>query len=475
MTDRGLVADGLFGQGIEPSQGGSRRGRYVAVLALLLTALLLAGNVTGLLLYRSLQAEIDRELGDRLVMVASTAAQAIGSSGMGRAGIEPESVRRELERLALTNELDNIVLVDASARTLIDLRAQAVPGDRHPLADLDPGLEATLLSGLAQSTELIRADGAPGAYLKTGFAAIESDAGEILGAIAVEGGSGFFRALTALRTRLFWAQGIGTLAVVILGTLFFRILRSFVRLEDSLRQSSALLAIGQISAVVAHEIKNPLAIIRSRSERVRAKIEAGKPREEILEWFDAIPNEVDRLNQILGNYLSLARPDQNAEGSCEVEQVMRETAALLEPDLARRGITLQTSGGEARESGVPLRAAFGARSLKQVLLNLVLNASEAIQAQGPGSTGRIGLVARRVGDRIEIVTTDDGPGMSDEARRRALEPFFTTKPTGSGLGLTLVSSLVRARGGRLRFESAAPKGTVVRLELPAPTGERNRE
>jgi len=439
-----------------PRLEGASRGRYVTLLALLLVVLLVASNLTCFLLYRSVRRELDRELGDRLVSIASTAAEAIGAEHLDRL----EATRGALERIATANDLDNIVVVDPSARTLLDLRGETVRGLVHPLAELDPALEATLLSGLAQSTELVAVEGLPGQYLKTGYAAFESDSGRVMGAIVVEGGSTFFRALSTLERRLVWSAALGTAAVVVLGALFFRTLFSYVRLEDSLRRSAALLAIGQISALVAHEIKNPLAIIRSRAERVRAKIEAGKEPAEILEWFEAIPNEVDRLNQIVSNYLSLSSPDQLGQGECDVQAVVSDTEALLSPELSRRAISFVNQVGDSAK--VPM----GARSLKQILLNLVLNAAEALGEKG---TVRVSLETHA--KDVELAVEDDGPGMSDEVRRRALEPFFTTKPTGSGLGLTLVASLLAARGGRLEIQAAHPRGTRMKVLLPRTRAE----
>ncbi len=450
----------------ESALGSGRRGRYLGILALLLLALLVAGNLTGFLLYRSVRREIDSELGERLISIATTAAQAIGShrfegltAGAASAG-DLRAVQTELEAIALANDLDNIVLLDHEARSLVDLRGGAPRGAPHPLQDLDPALDATLVSGLAQSNELVPVEGMPGQFLKAGYAAFESDSGRVLGVIAVEGGSTFFRALTTLRVRLIWAASLGTLAVLVLGVMFFRILYSFVKLEDSLRRSAALLAIGQISALVAHEIKNPLAIIRSRSERVRAKIVAGKDTAEVLEWFEAIPAEVDRLNQILTNYLSLASPDQLGQGECEPARVIEETLSLLESELLRRGVKIERRYVNDGTVSAPI----GARSLKQVLLNLILNAAESMES---GGTIRIELERRA--HEVELAIEDEGSGMSDDVRRRALEPFFTTKATGSGLGLTLVASLIAARGGELRIQSIAPRGTRMRVILPLET------
>lgn len=448
-----------------------RRGRYLVWLVVLLVALLLASNLTSVVLYLTVRNQLDAELGARLISIANTTARAIGevrvrllSTADPDSGLL-ESTRSELREIAAANDLDNIVIVDADQRSLLDLRASVPHRARHPLLDLEPALIGTLVSGLPQATGLVQVEGLAGQYLKTGFAAIESREGDILGAVAVEGGSEFFSVLPAMRSRVVASAAVGLSLIVILGWFFFRILRSLVRLEDSLRQNTALLAIGQISAIVAHEIKNPLAIIRSRAERVRAKIESGKDPEEVLSWFRAIPVEVDRLDHILSNYLSLARPD--ASGRTQVAPVVADTLTLVGPELQKRGIeiALDASLGET-SSGGPLELPLGPRSLKQILLNLLLNASQAIE--GPG---RIEIAGRLRSRTVELEIRDTGRGMTEEEKRRACEPFYSTRATGSGLGLTLVSSLVQASGGSLRIESTAGTGTTITLVLPRREGE----
>ena len=448
-----------------------RRSRYLAWLVGILCAILLAELAGNWLLYRSVRTEMDHQLEARLLSIATTAAQAIGAERFRALQAEPEGspererLRADLERTAQDNELDNITLIDAREGAFLDLRGSASRGASAPLLALQPELETTLISGEPRATRLIEVEGLTGEFLKTGYAAVEDSSGQIAGAIAVEGGSDFFAVLPGMRRILRLAAISGLGAVVVLGIFFWRVLRSLIRYEDSLRRAAALAAIGQISAIVAHEIKNPLAIIRSRAERVRAKLAAGKDPQEVLEWFETIPAEIDRLDAIVTTYLSLARPDQEGIASCRPAAVAEETCRLLAPDLASKGIRLET----AYEEPETLTASIGARSLKQIALNLMLNAAQAME-QG----GTIKVRTRRLRPGMELEVEDTGAGMTEEQRRRALEPFFTTRPTGSGLGLTLVHSLVQARGGSLEIRSVPGEGTRVSVRLPEGTAPEAR-
>jgi signal transduction histidine kinase len=451
---------------------GAKRSRYLAWLTALLAALLMAAIAGSWFLYVSVRNEMDRQLGDRLISIASTAAQSIGSDRFrellrdGKASAQYERLRLELEGTAQANDLDNIVLVDADSRARLDLHGGAPDSlsGSDPLLDLQSELRTTILSGEPQTTRLVEVRGLSGEYLKTGYAAVEDSSGHVLGAIAVAGGSDFFSVLPGMRRKLLWSAGLGLVGVLVLGLLILRVLRSLIAYEESLRRAAALAAIGQISAIVAHEIKNPLAIIRSRSERVRAKIQSGKDPSEVLEWFEAIPAEVDRLDAILTSYLSLARPDQEGGGSCRPVAVAEETVQFLGAELTKRGIRLEREF----DSGETLVAAMGARSLRQVLLNLMLN---SIQAMERG--GRLVLRAHRDHPWVELEVEDNGTGMTEAEMSRVLEPFFTTRPTGSGLGLTLVQSLVQARGGDLHIRSAPGQGTRVTIRLPGAEDQTN--
>lgn len=453
------------------------RGRYLTLLWLLFCLILLAANVSSVLFYASARREVDAELGDRLIAIATTLAQTVGERGLDELsagtpstapGLRSPVASAELERIARGNALDNIVILDAEGVCVADLRDSSAVAREHPLLQLYPEVSTTLVSGLPASTPLTQARAWTGDFLKAGVAPIEDDAGAVLGAVVVEGGSGFFSILARQERRAWWVAATSMGLVLLLAALFVRTLRGLVLLERSLRRQSALVAIGQISALVAHEIKNPLAIIRSRAERVQKKIDAGRPKEEILEWFEVIPREVDRLDRILTNYLSLARPGESGVPRCAPALVLRDTLALVDPELQKRGIRRELDPAldpEAPAAGT-FDAAIEARALHQVFLNLILNAAQAME-----NGGTLRLRGRALARTVELEVEDDGPGMDEATRRRVTEPFFTTKPTGSGLGLTLVSSLLDARGGRLDLRSAPGSGTTARISLPRATGK----
>jgi len=429
------------------------------LIGIFLLLLLLVLNASAVLIYRQVRAAIDEELGGRLMDVAAAASAGIPPAEMRALAEDPGGaaagrLRAFLARVRLESRLGEIWLFDPARRHLLDPDARILPGEENPAVELHFAAATAALAGVPAASDLYAVGGV---YLKTGFAPVLDERGEVLGALGAEGGASFFEGLWRLRRQLLAGGAAGMAAVLSLAFFFSRLLRAQVVAQRTLRETSALAAAGELAAVLAHEIRNPLAVISSRSERVAAKIEKGAPREEILSWFAAIPKEVARLDRILAQYLSYARPADLREEAAHLGPVLDGALALLEPELARKGIAVERAVAEAES----VRVRMAPAALHQVLLNLLLNARDAM-AEG----GRLTISARPGRGRLALEIADTGIGMSAEQRRRAFEAFYTTKPGGSGLGLAVVRSMLDLYGARVSVRSAPGQGTTFALEIP---------
>jgi signal transduction histidine kinase len=215
-----------------------------------------------------------------------------------------------------------------------------------------------------------------------------------------------------------------------------------------------LAAIGELSAVVAHEVRNPLAIITTAVATLRRETTRPEERGVLLGILD---EEVSRLNRLVGDLLVYAKP----------VNVERSPVALRE--LAERALTLAAGRAHVTTAiveGEPVSPVTGDPNLlRQAVDNLVAN---ALQAMPDGGVLSIELRLSEQGGvpGVELAVVDTGEGMSTAVRSRAGDPFFTTRPSGTGLGLAIVGRIVRAHGGKLRIESAAGEGTAARIFLP---------
>src|SRR5678815_2480796 len=220
-------------------------------------------------------------------------------------------------------------------------------------------------------------------------------------------------------------------------------------------------ALGQTISGVAHELNNPLATILSWAERLSERTLDDNSRRGV----EVILAESERAARIVRNLLTFARKRQSTRAMIDVNHVVRETLALRAYEQRLTNIEVIT----ALATGLP-QVFADAHQIQQVLLNLVINAEQAmVSANGRGS-----LVIRtwHDADRDAVVleVTDDGPGVSAEMRGKIFDPFFTTKEVGqgTGLGLTVAYAIVQEHGGRIRVEERA-QGAVSYTHLTLPT------
>ncbi|MEM7607263.1 MAG: ATP-binding protein [Myxococcota bacterium] len=208
-----------------------------------------------------------------------------------------------------------------------------------------------------------------------------------------------------------------------------------------------LAAVGELSAVIAHEVRNPLAVIKNAVAGLRR---ASLSEDDEGTLLSILGEETDRLNRLMHDLLAYARP---------VSPTLRpvELASLLGRVVSRVELDDVSVSMEVPES---LYVPADGELLRHALLNVVENA-----VQSPGA-GTLSIRAEVHGESVAIALKDDGEGMAAETLEKALAPFFTTKPAGTGLGLAIVDRIVRSHGGRLTIDSVKGEGTTVTLELP---------
>jgi signal transduction histidine kinase len=273
-----------------------------------------------------------------------------------------------------------------------------------------------------------------------------------IGAVAIaEAGHEYFGSLRNLRSGLLVLDGFAGLLLLTIGLIWAGVQRRLVRAEAAARRSAQLAAMGQMVATVAHELKNPLGIIKNTAERIRKK--HGSDGDPI---FDFIPQEVDRLDQLLKRYLQFARVEIAHADDVDLSLVTDKLQSQLAAGDGTPTFLVRVPDG--------LSVSADPDALRQVLLNLVLNATEACTRVGGGE---VHLSALRKGENVEIVVSDTGGGMDAETLRRVAEPFFTTRPDGSGLGIYLAQTLTEKMAGRMFIRSREGEGTSVSIVLPA--------
>jgi two-component system NtrC family sensor kinase len=235
-------------------------------------------------------------------------------------------------------------------------------------------------------------------------------------------------------------------------------------LDEGLLQAQKLAAIGQLSAGVAHEINNPLAIIRQEAQWMQTLLQTDHFHglEEVKELQDSlreIIQQVDRTKEITHNLLDFARKRPPVKQAVAVNKLIEDMARLVEKEARQKKIRLVMH----LAPDLP-RIYSDAPQLRQVILNILNNATYAIQKDGA-----VTIATRLAGkDTLEIMVSDTGPGIAPEDLPRIFDPFFTTKPTGqgTGLGLSICHGIVEKLGGRITVASQPGRGATFTLSLP---------
>jgi signal transduction histidine kinase len=222
---------------------------------------------------------------------------------------------------------------------------------------------------------------------------------------------------------------------------------------EHMRRADRLSALGQLSAGLAHEIKNPLGSIKGSLEIVA---EDFPPDHKKREFIEILRKEIDRLNSVLTEFLHFARTPRPDLQRCDLRDVIDSIRVLCAKEAARQGVRI-----EVVYSGALPEVYADAAQIQQALLNLVLNGIQAM----PGG-GRLKIEAKASAGAVEIRIHDEGTGIPLEARSRIFEPFFTTKERGTGLGLAVAHKLIQGHHGEIRLLEQEGPGAVFLVILP---------
>lgn len=231
-------------------------------------------------------------------------------------------------------------------------------------------------------------------------------------------------------------------------------LRDKETVEANLRQAQRLSAIGNLAAGVAHDIRNPLNAIKLLSSHALDTLEENP--ETAGRQINTIREEVNRLEQIVSGFLSLAKEEELRCEPAAIDPLLEECIRLVNQDAEARNIRLSC---ELRAGDATLL--LDRKHLTRAILNILINALE-----GCPEGGRVRLFSRVTDQSCEIEIRDDGPGMSKDIIERVFEPYFTTKATGTGLGLSITRGIIEEHGGTITISSTEGEGCQVLITMP---------
>ena len=253
---------------------------------------------------------------------------------------------------------------------------------------------------------------------------------------------------------------IGGLAILTWRGLIAPLQLKLIESQALLERTEKLASLGMLAAGVAHEIRNPLTAIKARLFTLQKRLARETP-----SFVDAevIAQEINRLERIVKEVLQFARPADPRFAPTSARQLLEEVASLMRPALDKAGVTLTV------EEPMPVEVRADPQQIKQVLINLIQNAADSIAGRGTVTLRARTENKRLASGRTEVViieVSDTGQGIPPDVQKRLFDPFFSTKESGTGLGLPIASRIVEKHGGALQYQTEVHRGTTFGIVLP---------
>ena len=240
--------------------------------------------------------------------------------------------------------------------------------------------------------------------------------------------------------------------------LTFKDLRSMNELENNLLRSMKFGVITNLASSISHEIKNPLSAMALHAEILEGQFKKMeiKDKTKVLKSIETLQSESRRLNRIIQQFLTLARPSKLELNLIKLNKIIEDVLELVHQEAQEIGVLI------ASDLDPNLGIIYGDEDqLKQVIINLILNAFTATEAGG-----RVEIITRSEYDKVIIEVKDTGRGIPDEIRNKIFDLYFTTKRDGGGVGLSVCQNIIKAHDGRIEFESVQGEGTSFTIILP---------
>lgn len=360
-----------------------------------------------------------------------------------------DQLKQRLVALQAFNDLARIDLLSPSGLVVVSSESER-PGDSYVFSDLDRVQLEEAVAGRFGNSRLYYIDKKPFKRLYYPF----TNESQILGVLQVSVSADYLAEMQGLSRRVRVQSLVSSLLLLLIGMSIYRLFVHLVRAEKMAMQGERVEAMGTLAGGLAHELRNPLSIIRMMSEEIVSEQPEGSRSEQNARDIIA---EIERLNDMVSHFLSLSRSPEGAQArTLDLREELERVVQLVRKSSPSR--VRFTSELPAR----PLLVRGDERALRQLFLNLLINAREACEA-GQGEV-RVSLRERRAGAELHI--SDNGCGIATRDLNRIFEPFYTTKDMGTGLGLSISRSIVENMGGSLSISSTPGKGTTVQLFLP---------
>ncbi len=467
-----------------------------AQVAAFLAIIALVTSVFGTVFFSTARRHLETEIGAKLQDIARIAARNAPAERIdliAPGDAQTRLVLRLKEKLAEIREasgVGNIFVLTTDRKSVLDLDPAVAIGAGYELPHLPPAFLDELDRGSAVSTQSYRA--ASGALYMTAFAPISDATGRLRGIVGVDAGAREIAVLDEMRARLWGIALLGVIPAVLMAWLLAnrltrpvrdmaaiverigrgeydarvspagaaelaRLADAFNAMADGVQRRDAQLR--EITAGVAHEIRNPLNSIKLLVTLLGEELaEAGRDSGDVI---PKLHREIAKLNRFLTEFLTHSRPLTLRRDDARPGDLARDAAAMAMGEAQQRNVSIEVRA----ERNLPVLLVDRER-MEQSLLNIVLN---AVQASPPGGHVEVTVRTSDIDDAVELVVDDDGAGLDEGTMSRLFQPFFTTKSEGTGLGLSNARKVVAGHGGAISATNRDGGGARFVVRLPMTT------
>jgi C4-dicarboxylate-specific signal transduction histidine kinase len=237
-------------------------------------------------------------------------------------------------------------------------------------------------------------------------------------------------------------------------------------LQTELAHANRVVTMGQLTASITHEVNQPIAAARNNVSAALHFLDRNPPDlQEVREALGCVAKDTDRAGAVVGRMRALMQKAPKRTDRVDINEAVRDVIELTRGEALKNGVSVKTKLAE----GLPIITGDRVQ-LQQVVLNLILNALQAMGAVSEGARQALITTSQTELNDLYIGVQDTGPGLSPETLSRLFEPFYTTKPNGMGMGLSICRSIIEDHGGRLWATRHEPRGALFQFTIPATSG-----
>jgi signal transduction histidine kinase len=407
-------------------------------------------NFTGWFFLQTFKSDLIRELKKQIINIGQMGSRLMNGNDLEiiYPGMENSATvlyyQQLLYDIKINNELENIVLTDLTGRLLIDFRLNYTIGDT--LFTFPLRLDLLNRAAIGETPEPFLTKFTD-QYFLSAYLPIFNNFEEPVGVLIIDAPLKFFSTLRRFELGTVYIGLTGLVILFIFSVIIIIATKRLFSVEDQMKENERLAQLGQMAASVAHEIRNPLSIMKGTADVLKKKYKDIND-----EMFSYIPDEIDRLNSLVDDFLQFARQRVLNLQKINLNEIFQEfSAQIKDPRIIIHS-----------EQALPAIKA-DRNALKQVLLNLINNATDEIDSEGHVEIGAHRQNPKS--SRLEIKISDTGKGISTEELTQVFNPFYSTKASGSGLGLAISKQLVEQMSGQISIKSEPSAGTEITLIL----------